>query len=156
MRAERDLVFTDGDVTPASELAKEIASRKWPRIGAFGGKVEAAWPGNKQPEWAMRDRMMAFGFSRNNYADGEAVYAPPDYPVGPNFWGRNVSCKTHHLSTRHLDQNRNASLEKRHLFWQIFQKPWLPNIVISRCRTLPQDSPLNLHGTMAKEVRLHV
>jgi hypothetical protein len=77
----------------------------------------------------MRDRMMAFGFSRNNYADGEAVYAPPDYPVGPNFWG---------------------------LFWQIFQKPWLPNIVISRCRTLPQDSPLNLHGTMAKEVRLHV
>src|SRR4026207_1446699 len=104
----------------------------------------------------MRDRMMAFGFSRNNYADREAVYAPPDYPVGPNFWGRNVSCKTHHLSTRHLDQNRNASLEKRHLFWQIFQKPWLPNIVISRCRTLPQDSPLNLHGTMAKEVRLHV
>jgi hypothetical protein len=50
MRAERDLVLTDGDVTPASELAKEIASRKWPQIGAFGGKVEAAWPGNKQPE----------------------------------------------------------------------------------------------------------
>jgi glycosyltransferase involved in cell wall biosynthesis len=84
------VVFTDDDVTPARNWLQEIASsvKKWPGIGAFGGKVEVTWPDNKQPEWAMRDWMMGFGFSRHNYADGEAVYTPPDYPVGPNFWVR--------------------------------------------------------------------
>ena len=62
--------------------------KKWPGVGAFGGKVEVAWPDNKRPEWAMRDWMMGFGFSHHNYAAGEAVYTPPDYPVGPNFWVR--------------------------------------------------------------------
>jgi glycosyltransferase involved in cell wall biosynthesis len=84
------VVFTDDDVTPAPNWFQQIVSsvNKWPGIGAFGGKVEVAWPDNKRPEWAMRDWMMGFGFSRHKYADGEALYAPPDYPVGPNFWVR--------------------------------------------------------------------
>jgi len=84
------VVFTDDDVTPARNWLQEIVSsvKKWPGIAAFGGKVEVAWPDNKQPEWAMQDWMMGFGFSRHNYADGEALYAPPNYPVGPNFWVR--------------------------------------------------------------------
>ncbi len=84
------VVFTDDDVTPARNWLQEIfcSVKKWPGIGAFGGKVEVAWPDNKQPEWAIRDWMMGFGFSRHDYADGEVFYAPADYPVGPNFWVR--------------------------------------------------------------------
>ncbi|PYJ44694.1 MAG: glycosyl transferase, partial [Verrucomicrobia bacterium] len=46
------IVFTDDDVTPASNWLQEIASsvKKWPSIGAFGGKVKVAWPDDKQPE----------------------------------------------------------------------------------------------------------
>jgi glycosyltransferase involved in cell wall biosynthesis len=84
------VVFTDDDVTPARNWLQEIVSsvKKWPGIGAFGGKVEIGWPDNKQPEWAKADWMLGFGFSGHNYADEEALYAPPNYPVGPNFWIR--------------------------------------------------------------------
>jgi glycosyltransferase involved in cell wall biosynthesis len=83
------VIFTDDDVTPARNWFQEILAsvKKWPGIGAFGGKVEVAWPDNKQPEWA-RDWMMGFGFSRHNYADEEAFYKPADCPFGPNFWVR--------------------------------------------------------------------
>src|SRR5207245_3428284 len=68
------VVFTDDDVTPARNWFSEIVSsvRKWPRIAVFGGKIEVVWPNNKQPEWAMRDWMMGFGFSRHHYADAQA------------------------------------------------------------------------------------
>jgi glycosyltransferase involved in cell wall biosynthesis len=86
------VVFTDDDVTPARNWLQEIfcSVNKWPGIGAFGGKVEVAWPDNKQPEWAMRDWMMGFGFTRHHYADGEAFYKPPACPFGPNYWVRKV------------------------------------------------------------------
>ena len=84
------VVFTDDDVTPARNWFQEIVAsvRKWPRIAVFGGKIEVVWPNNKQPEWAMRDWMMGFGFSRHHYAEAEAFYKPPDCPLGPNFWVR--------------------------------------------------------------------
>jgi Glycosyltransferases involved in cell wall biogenesis len=58
------VVFTDDDVTPTRNWLQEIASsvRKWSRIAVFGGKVEVVWPDNKQPEWAMPEWIMAFGF----------------------------------------------------------------------------------------------
>jgi glycosyltransferase involved in cell wall biosynthesis len=87
------VVFTDDDVTPARNWLQEIVSsvRKWPRIAVFGGKVELVWPDNKQPEWAMRDWMMGFAFTRHHYAEGEAFYKPPACPFGPNFWVRKVA-----------------------------------------------------------------
>src|SRR5438876_1377819 len=70
------VVFTDDDVTPARNWLQEIVSsvRKRPRIAVFGGKVELMWPDNKQPEWAMRDWMMGFAFTRHHYAEGETFY----------------------------------------------------------------------------------
>jgi glycosyltransferase involved in cell wall biosynthesis len=90
------VVFTDDDVTPAQNWFQEIVAsvRKWPRIAVFGGKIEVVWPNNKQPEWAMRDWMMGFGFSRHHYAEGEAFYKPPDCPLGPNFWVRKQVVQT--------------------------------------------------------------
>ena len=86
------VVFTDDDVTPTRNWLQEIVSsvRKWPRIAVFGGKVELTWPDNKQPEWAVRDWMMGFAFTRHDYAEAEAFYKPPDCPFGPNFWVRKV------------------------------------------------------------------
>jgi L-malate glycosyltransferase len=86
------VVFTDDDVTPAGNWFQEIVSsvKKWPGVGAFGGKVEVAWPDNKRPEWAMRDWMMGFSFSLHHYAEGEAFYRPPACPFGPNYWVRKV------------------------------------------------------------------
>lgn len=86
------VVFTDDDVTPARNWFQEIVSSvgKWPGIAVFGGKVELMWPDNKQPEWAARDWLVGFAFPRHHYAEGEAFYKPPDYPLGPNFWVRKV------------------------------------------------------------------
>ena len=86
------VVFTDDDVTPTRNWLQEIASsvRKWSRIAVFGGKVEVVWPDNKQPEWAMPEWIMAFGFPRHHYAEGEAFYKAPACPFGPNYWVRKV------------------------------------------------------------------
>jgi glycosyltransferase involved in cell wall biosynthesis len=90
------VVFTDDDVTPARNWLQEIISsvRKWPRISVFGGKVELMWPHNKKPEWAIRDWMMGFAFTRHHYAEAEAFYKPPACPFGPNFWVRKVAFQT--------------------------------------------------------------
>ncbi len=84
------VVFTDDDVTPKPNWFQEIVSsvEKWPGIAVFGGKIEPVWPDNKQPEWATTDWILAFGFSRHQYAEGEAFYEPPACPFGPNFWVR--------------------------------------------------------------------
>jgi glycosyltransferase involved in cell wall biosynthesis len=84
------VVFTDDDVTPTKHWLQEIVSsvRKWPDIAVFGGKVEVVWPDNKQPEWATPEWIMAFGFPRHHYAEGEAFYKAPDCPFGPNYWVR--------------------------------------------------------------------
>jgi glycosyltransferase involved in cell wall biosynthesis len=86
------VVFTDDDVTPTPNWLQEIVSsvRKWSGIAVFGGKVELAWPNNKQPEWAVRDWVLDFGFARHRYAEEEAFYKPPDIPFGPNFWVRKI------------------------------------------------------------------
>ena len=86
------VVFTDDDVTPAPNWFREIVSStmKWPNVAAFGGKIDLVWPDNKQPEWAMPDWIMAFGFPRHHYAEGEAFYRPPACPFGPNFWVRKL------------------------------------------------------------------
>ena len=87
------VVFTDDDVTPARNWLQEIVSsvRKWPGIAVFGGNVELMWPDNKQPDWAIRDWMMGFAFTRHHYAEREAFYKPPACPFGPNFWVRKVA-----------------------------------------------------------------
>jgi GT2 family glycosyltransferase len=84
------VVFTDDDVTPTKHWLQEIASsaKKRPEVAVFGGKVEVVWPDNKQPEWARPEWIMAFGFPRHHYADGEAFYKSPDCPFGPNYWVR--------------------------------------------------------------------
>jgi glucosyl-dolichyl phosphate glucuronosyltransferase len=84
------VVFADDDITPTPNWFREIVSsvQKWPGISAFGGKIEPIWPGNKQPDWTTPDWIMAFGFSRHHYAEGEAFYKPPACPFGPNFWVR--------------------------------------------------------------------
>jgi glycosyltransferase involved in cell wall biosynthesis len=86
------VVFTDDDVTPTPNWLQEIASsvKKWPEIAVFGGKVELIWPDNKQPEWARPEWIMAFGFSRHHYVEGEAFYKAPACPFGPNYWVRKV------------------------------------------------------------------
>jgi glycosyltransferase involved in cell wall biosynthesis len=86
------VVFTDDDVTPARNWFHEIVSsvRKWPRIAAFGGKIELLWPDNKQPEWAVRDWLVGFAFPRHHYAKAETLYKPLDNPLGPNFWVRKI------------------------------------------------------------------
>jgi glycosyltransferase involved in cell wall biosynthesis len=86
------VVFTDDDVTPARNWLQEIVSsvQKWPDVAIFGGKVEVVWPDNKQPEWATPEWIMAFGFPRHHYADGEAFYEAPACPFGPNYWVRKV------------------------------------------------------------------
>ena len=38
----------------------------------------------------MPDWIMAFGFPRHHYAEGEAFYRPPACPFGPNFWVRKL------------------------------------------------------------------
>lgn len=84
------VVFSDDDVTPTPNWFQEIVSsvEKWPGIAVFGGKVEPLWPDNEQPEWALSDWILAFGFSRHHYADEEVLYKPPACPFGPNFWVR--------------------------------------------------------------------
>jgi glycosyltransferase involved in cell wall biosynthesis len=84
------VVFTDDDVTPTQNWLQEIASsaKKRPEVAVFGGKVEVVWPDNKQPEWAKPEWIMAFGFPRHHYAEGEAFYKSPDCPFGPNYWVR--------------------------------------------------------------------
>lgn len=86
------VVFTDDDVSPAWNWFQEIVSsaKKWPGVGAFGGKIELIWPDNKQPEWAVRDWLVGFAFPRHHYAEGEAFYKPRDYPLGPNYWVRKL------------------------------------------------------------------
>ena len=86
------VVFTDDDVTPTQSWLQEIASsaKKRPEVAIFGGKVEVVWPDNKQPEWARPEWIMAFGFPRHHYAEGEAFYEAPACPFGPNYWVRKI------------------------------------------------------------------
>ncbi len=86
------VVFTDDDVAPVRNWFQEIVAsvRKWPEIAVFGGKVELVWPDDKQPQWAMPEWIMAFGFPRHHYPDGEAFYKAPVCPFGPNYWVRKI------------------------------------------------------------------
>ena len=84
------VVFTDDDITPATNWLHEIlqSATQWPAIAAFGGKIELAWPDDKQPEWAARDWLVGFAFPRHHYAEAEVFYKRQSYPLGPNFWVR--------------------------------------------------------------------
>jgi glycosyltransferase involved in cell wall biosynthesis len=86
------VVFTDDDVTPATNWLQEIVSStvKWPQVAVFGGKIDLLWPDNRQPEWQVPDWIQAFAFQTHRYAETEAFYNPPACPFGPNFWVRRL------------------------------------------------------------------
>jgi glycosyltransferase involved in cell wall biosynthesis len=84
------VVFTDDDVTPATDWLQQIAASalRRPDVPVFGGAVDVLWPGDVSPAWAEAPWIKAFGFSWHHYANNEASYAPPACPFGPNMWVR--------------------------------------------------------------------
>jgi glycosyltransferase involved in cell wall biosynthesis len=84
------VVFTDDDVTPATDWLQEIVSstRKWPDVAVFGGKIDLLWPDNKQPEWQVPEWIQSFAFHSHRYAETEVFYNAPACPFGANFWVR--------------------------------------------------------------------
>ena len=90
-RPMRDIVvFMDDDVTPNTDWLQEIvsATRRWPEVSVFGGRIRVGWPDAKEPEWATSEWVRTFGFSWHDLGDSEVFYEPPRCPFGPNYWVR--------------------------------------------------------------------
>jgi glycosyltransferase involved in cell wall biosynthesis len=85
------VVFTDDDIDPASDWLDAIwsATRRWPDVSVFGGRIDVVWPeGQTIPEWANRHAVREFGFAAHNLAAEDRPYFDHHLPFGPNYWVR--------------------------------------------------------------------
>ncbi len=84
------VVFTDDDVKPNKDWLRAIitTTKHNPDYSVFGGRIYAVWPQKNVPLWMMSSTIQTFGFAVHNYGNTDHIYAPTEYPFGPNFWVR--------------------------------------------------------------------
>ena len=87
----RDIVvFADDDVSPNENWLQEIvaATKKWPNIAVFGGRIHVKWPNDHQPDWAASGWIMEIGYSLHDLGNDDMLYSSRACPFGPNYWVR--------------------------------------------------------------------
>ena len=90
-RALRNLVvLIDDDITPDRDWLQQMisASKRWPDVSAFGGRVNIAWPNDKQPTWVVAEWLKVFGFAWHDLGSREMPYEHGATPMGPCYWVR--------------------------------------------------------------------
>jgi len=84
----RIVVFTDDDVSPNEDWIEAIvgATKRWPRISVFGGRILPRWPDGHPPEWARFSGGHTLSLGVVDFGEEESPYPEGVVPGGPNFW----------------------------------------------------------------------
>lgn len=84
------VVVINDDVTMSRGWLDEVlaASRRWPDVRMFGGRVLPVWPDGHCPRWIRRLRGTGLGLRGHDLGEADCFYERGQVPTGALYWLR--------------------------------------------------------------------